>query len=80
MPRKLFEVTVSKTFYYLGEKPPGELEAERCASDEGLPFEVAAHAVRSDTLGAGLDSLVHGPDEDLTLAEAIAEVTSPSPT
>ena len=69
---KLWEIRISKSFYWYGEKPPSELTALRCADDDDSEYEVDAHDASRGPWAGGLDQLVHhAGDDDMTLGDAL---------
>lgn len=74
MSKKLYEVEVIKTFYVYSDTEPDYYTAEQYASDDGVDNRYNCCLVTENTLGWPMDSLVYGPDEDITIKQALEEV------
>jgi hypothetical protein len=72
--KKLYEVTVEHKFYWYGDCPPDRYEVEEAVRSGGVDTETYSSPVTTNTIGWPNDSLVFGPNEDVTVEEALAEV------
>lgn len=75
--RKLWVVTVTTEIYVLSESEPDQFEVEDMLRDfDPANSDCRARAVTENVLGWSENTIVFGPEDDVTLKDALAEVNS----